>query len=426
MKHAKTILITAGGTHVPLDDVRTLGNNATGTFPAQLAEVALKAGFTVHYVHAKKAQEPFFRDCHFDPSKSIKEESSRLENLQKDIREYTSQCIFHEFETYDQYAQLLQGLITKTSFDIVFLAAAVSDYGIDKVVGKISSSEDTLHLILKKNPKIISLVKQWSSKPLFQVGFKLTVGLPSEELVEVAYKSGIENHSDLTVANDLISLRSESHARIMITPEKGVIPLVSTDRAKELLDFVLRRASGTHFKTRIIGEEPVEHKVFEQIRQACLTLSQNHMMPRFYAGSSFSHGSISLRHPTEGFFITARSSAKDDLKPEDIVHVVDVDFKHREISIQSCGGRKASLNAVLTAKVFESFPDVSVIVHTHTFAPEFPQTEFPETPGTLEYAQAPVPLLKDSRIINLVNHGLIAVGQDLQETLDYVLTYSHA
>ncbi|KXK08525.1 MAG: Methylthioribulose-1-phosphate dehydratase [Microgenomates bacterium OLB22] len=426
MKAPKTILITAGGTIEPIDDVRVIGNNARGTFPAQLAEVALRSGLTVHYVHAKNAEKPFYRNCHLDPSLSFREESSRLADLQRDIENYTADCTFHEFETYKEYAHVLENLISTCPIDIVFLAAAVSDYGVEKTEGKISSSKELLHLTLKKNPKIISLIKHWSPKPFFQVGFKLTAGLTPDELVEVAYKSGIENHSDLTVANDLVSLRCKTHHRMIITPEKGVIPLVSTDTAKELLEFALRRASGTHFKTTIIGKELVEQKVFEQIRQACLTLSQKHMMPRFYEGNTSSHGSISIRHPTEGFYITARSSAKDELQPDDIIRVVDVDFKHKVISIQSSGGKKASLNAVLTAKVFESFPDVSVIVHTHTFAPEFPLTEFPETPGTLEYAQAPVPLLKNSRIVNLVNHGLIAVGQDLQGTLENVLTYSHA
>jgi phosphopantothenate---cysteine ligase (CTP) len=426
VKAPKTILITAGGTTVPIDDVRVIGNTARGTFPAQLAEASLKAGYFVHYVHARSAEKPFFRDCRFDPLKPSKEEFARLETIQNDISKYQPHCTFHEFETYDDYSDLLKHLISTTPIDIAFLAAAVSDYGVEKKEGKISSSKELLHLTLKKNPKIIQQLKKWTKKPFFQVGFKLTVGLTPTELVEVGYKSGIENHSDLTVANDLVSLRTHSDSRKMVTSERGIISLDGSDVAQDLLNFAIRRTLVTHFKTVIVGEETVEKTVFQEMRKACAVLAGKQMMPLFYEGSTASHGSISIRHKREGFYITARSSSKMELKPEDIIHVTRVDWDKREIYIKSLHGRKASLNAVLTARIFESQPGVNILIHTHTFASEFPQTEFPETPGTLEYAQAPIPLLKDSRIVNLINHGLIATGQDLQETMDNVLTYSHA
>src|SRR3989338_6975136 len=189
------ILITAGGTIVKIDDVRHIGNFSTGSFPAKIADASLVSGHGVIYLHAKNAKIP-------TPNKKLR---------------------LFEYETYDDYANQLKQILRKNNIDIIFLGAATSDYGVKQYNGKISSSKKSIAIKLFRLPKIIKEVKKWSRKPLFQIGFKLLSGVNEKDLVEVAYKSGIENHSDLTIANDLAKIKAGKKEIILITPEKGTI-----------------------------------------------------------------------------------------------------------------------------------------------------------------------------------------------------------
>ena len=105
---------------------------------------------------------------------------------------------------------------------VLIHAMAVSDYtpvymtGLDEVEkaqdlhsfihrenqeAKISSKEEYQVLFQKKNPKIISLVKEWN--PAIQlIGFKLLVDVSSEELIQVARESLVKNHASMIVANE--------------------------------------------------------------------------------------------------------------------------------------------------------------------------------------------------------------------------------
>ena len=51
-------LITAGGTREAVDDVRWLGNVASGALPAAMAEALLRRGWAVDYVHGPEAIVP--------------------------------------------------------------------------------------------------------------------------------------------------------------------------------------------------------------------------------------------------------------------------------------------------------------------------------------------------------------------------------
>lgn len=391
------ILITAGGTMVKIDDVRHIGNFGTGSFPAKIANAALAKSHEVIYLHAKNAKTP---------------------NTHRQLK-------LAIYETYDEYASELKKIISKNKIDIVFLGAAVSDYGAKQHKGKISSAKSTFTIRFYRLPKIIKLVKQWSKTPLFQVGFKLLSGATEKKLIEVAHKSGLENRSDLTIANDLVKIKSEKRAVVVITPEKGAIKMQEPNLAEKIIEFVEGRVLAQHFKTVLITNTTINRKHGAEIkyfRAHCRRLSRLKLMPDFFDGAVSGHGSLALRVNGSSFLITARGSSKRNLRPDDIVFVRKVDWKKRKIIVESARGRKASLNAVLVAAILEKFPKINAVVHTHSFAKKVPTTKFPYTPGTLEYATKPTALFnKSTRIINLKDHGLVAIGNDLNETVGYVL-----
>lgn len=391
------ILITAGGTIVKIDDVRHIGNFSTGSFPAKIADASLIKNHEVIYLHAKNAKIPTL-------SKSLK---------------------LFEYETYDDYANQLKKILRKNNIDIIFLGAAVSDFGVKQYQGKISSSKKTMSIRLFRLPKIIKEVKRWSKKPLFQIGFKLLSGVDEKELVEVAYKSSLENNSDLTIANDLTKIKSGKREVILVTPEKGAIKLQEPDLAKKIVQFVEKRAQAQHFKTVLLPNKNVlkrfnkEIKVFKEL---CGLLNKQGLMPDFFKGSKSGHGSLALRVGGNSFLITARGSNKKNLQFDDVVLVKRVDWGRKEIVAESTSNKKASFNAVLVAKILENLPRVNAVVHTHSFKENAPTTKFAYTPGTLEYATKPINLFKkNTKVINLNNHGLVAVGSDLKETVNYVL-----
>ncbi len=391
------ILITAGGTIVKIDDVRHIGNFSTGSFPAKIADAALIKGHSVIYLHAKNAKIPAIK-------KKLK---------------------LFEYETYDDYARQLKIILKKNDIDVAFLAAAVSDYGVKQSKGKISSSKPSLVIRLFRLPKVIKGVKRWSRKPLFQVGFKLLSGVNQKELFEVAYKSSLENHSDLTIANDLSNIHKGKRGVILVTPEKGLIKLQEPKLAEKIISFVEKRSQVQHFSTVLSLKKNINKKFRREIilfKRLCHQLSKQGHMPDFYQGAESGHGSLALRTSKHGFLITARGSNKKSLRPHDVVFVKKVDWKKREIFVESATNEKASFNAILVANIFKKLPSVKAVVHTHKFFRGVPSTEFPFMPGTLQYAVIPAHLFRDkTRVINLKNHGLIAVGTDLQETVNHVL-----
>ena len=115
-------LVTAGGTRVYLDDVRYVGNTSGGGFGAKIVKA-------LYHFTLPQSQVDITHLKHKDatPVELSAKNGGRVYNMVG-------------FDSYQEYAERLERLIRTTDFDIVFLAAAVSDYGIDKQAGKISSA----------------------------------------------------------------------------------------------------------------------------------------------------------------------------------------------------------------------------------------------------------------------------------------------
>src|SRR3989344_7511466 len=312
----KTILVTAGGTIVKIDDVRHISNFSSGQFASRIAEEALKKGYIVFYLHAKKAKKPFDLDLVFNPNIPAKPQFNKIANVAKTYSKLKKNLRLYNFETVDDYSSSLKKILENNDIDIAFLMAAVSDYGLIKKGGKISSSADTFNLKLFKYPKIIKSVKSWSRKQLFQVGFKLLSGVNENKLTETAYKSGLDNQSNLTVANDLKHLKDGKRNVVIITPEKGRISLCEPDLAKKVLEFVLKRANATYFRTLMSRDKSFVTKYgsyLKPFKSVCGQLYKDKLMPPFYSRSKSSHGSLAVRVSGNSFLITARGSNKKDL-----------------------------------------------------------------------------------------------------------------
>jgi phosphopantothenate---cysteine ligase (CTP) len=235
---ALEVLITSGGTVAKIDDVRHLGNFSSGTTGSFIAEEFLKRGANVHYVYGKNAKRPFREELKMNTMKSLESEFTRLALSYRKYQILSPHLQEYSITTFEEYYECVKKILTQKKMEVVVLAAAVGDYGYSAKGGKLSSDEDNLTLEFKRNPKIISLIKEWNPQ-VYQVGFKLLSRVGEEELIETAYQHGIKNNSDLTVANTLEDGSFAKRKIFFITPEKEVTPVSERNLASELVTKVL-------------------------------------------------------------------------------------------------------------------------------------------------------------------------------------------
>ena len=196
----KKVLVIAGSTEEPFDDVRVITNRSSGETGIELARTAAERGAEVE-LWVGRIERPvptYIRTRRFTTS----------ESLAKMIREMSE-------------------------WDIVLFPAAVSDYSPDKIEGKVPSQEDSLTITLKRNPKLIDEVK---AKVI--VGFKAGARVEDSELVKEAMALMQRAGCTFVVANDVRDV-TPGKTRVIIVEADGSSQEVAgtkTDVADEVLD----------------------------------------------------------------------------------------------------------------------------------------------------------------------------------------------
>jgi phosphopantothenoylcysteine decarboxylase/phosphopantothenate--cysteine ligase len=170
------VLVTSGGTSVPIDGVRSITNLSTGHTGAAIAAHLSRSGHEVTCLRSR-GSEPA-------PSGAAQE----------------------EFVTFQDLDEALSRLLSTRDFDAIVHAAAVSDYSVDRVEvegpgagTKIESGRRPV-VHLKPNPRLIDSLRQRSrNRDLRLVGFKLTRGAE----IEAAVRALIDHSgADIVVHND--------------------------------------------------------------------------------------------------------------------------------------------------------------------------------------------------------------------------------
>ena len=408
------VIITSGGTRVKIDDVRHIGNFSTGTTGAKIAEEFLEHGATVYYLHAIDAKRPFKHDLTLDPTKDTNKEIERLTRIAAQYQKYKSHLHEYPFETYDDYARELEHLVKNTGAHIVLLAAAVSDYTCTYSTGKVSSSVETMQLTLTKTLKIISLIKQWNPK-IFLVGFKLLADVPLRELIDTAYKQGIKNHCNLTVANSINKSNFKLRTTFLITPEKGLTPVPLDSLPRKIVEMVSERVSTRSYQSVVKTNSNYLQLFKTEIEKFKADVSyfyKHCLFQPYYDGAKCHFGFVAKRIAAGGFLITSRASNKEDIPLSEIVYIPKVDFEKRLIYTESAGN-KASLNANVAAAIFSQRPEIDILLHSHISLGITNKTKTDYAPGTQEDVDEVMRCLSNNeRMVEQINHGIIALGSD--------------
>ena len=209
-------LITSGGTKVPIDEVRHVGNMSSGKFGAEIAQEALRDGHRVTFLCAKGSVRPDRVTLNIgDP------------DMPRDIGKvlwdtsYIAACrdrlAVVEYHDFADYAEKLQHILRQTKPAVTVLTAAVSDYGMPPTGGKISSDKDEITFTMTRLPKLISQIKIWCPST-YLVGFKLLVDATPEKMADAAAKQIATARSDLVVANDLREIKQGKHVLYLFRP----------------------------------------------------------------------------------------------------------------------------------------------------------------------------------------------------------------
>ena len=217
------VLVTAGGTVAPIDDVRQIANVSTGRLGASIAEAALERGAAVWYLHTPAALRPFERLARFNLDAEQDSEFARLRILQSRwhaVRDHLHPVPLR-LGTMPEYAATFARLVQAQRFDVVFLAMAASDFASDPTPGKIASTADELVIRCRRLPKLIASVRDLAPST-YLVGFKLAADAPLADLLAEAERANHANRADLTVANDLRTVRAGEHTIHLVRPRQAV------------------------------------------------------------------------------------------------------------------------------------------------------------------------------------------------------------
>ncbi|MFO0966517.1 MAG: phosphopantothenoylcysteine decarboxylase [Gemmataceae bacterium] len=200
------VLVTAGNTQTPIDDVRAITNIFTGRTGAALALEAYRQGHDVTLLTSH-------------PERIGELTADRL-----DSRRWRA----IPYRTFDELAAAMERHIAGATPDVVIHCAAVGDYRcvgvyapaegtrfeagpnrwhgsqlVDRAAAKVKSDEAELWLRLERAPKLVDKIRSdWGFGGAL-VKFKLEAGVSAERLLEVAERSRCQSRADLMVANTL-------------------------------------------------------------------------------------------------------------------------------------------------------------------------------------------------------------------------------
>jgi len=168
----RSVIVTAGGTHEPIDPVRVVANRSSGRQGFALAQAALDRGASVTLISGPSTLATPVGAERIDVTTAAEMQQAVLSRLE--------------------------------AADVLLMAAAVADFRADPSVQKIKRAKGELNLTLRPTEDILALVSQRrkkGSRPRVVVGF----AAESQDLVANARLKARDKGLDLIVANDILA-----------------------------------------------------------------------------------------------------------------------------------------------------------------------------------------------------------------------------
>lgn len=221
------ILITAGGTSEPVDNVRSITNTGTGRLGSLIAEAFAEQGDQVYYLCDPRAVRPQAQGIEIQTARST---TGVLEAMTALLQHHTIDAIIHSMAVSDYRPQ---GVCTVDALGAALQPLLAEDRPLPEALlealsraagaraGKISSQLDHPLVLLEKTPKILPLLRDLAPNAVL-VGFKLLSGVSHEELMEVAKALLQKNRCDFVLANDSTQIEGDSHLGYLLRADGQV------------------------------------------------------------------------------------------------------------------------------------------------------------------------------------------------------------
>ncbi len=179
MKNRK-ILISTGSTVEHIDPIRLISNSSSGRMGYSLLKKAIDLGLDVTLVKG---------------STMIDLEYTKLKD------QFNFKLI--ETRTTQQMMESVMGELSSKLYDIIILAAAVSDFKPEFYSNdKITTDRDSLVIRLVPTDKIVNQVK-FIQRETYLVAFKAEYQVSDRILLERSYRKLLDSDADMVVANDV-------------------------------------------------------------------------------------------------------------------------------------------------------------------------------------------------------------------------------
>jgi len=209
---ALKILVTAGGTQVPLDSVRAITNTSTGKTGSRIAQHLRLKGHEVCLLLSQNGHQGEFQ--------------GRTER----------------FATVGDLEGQLKNELGQRHYDLLIHAAAVSDFGVKdwspEGKSKKMKSDSEVTITLAPGPKLIQHAQSWSRNPdVSIVGFKLTAAASSYEQQEAIGKVFYNPGVIAVIHNDQKEITESQHRfHLWLSPDSEK---ASFDRIEDVIDQLL-------------------------------------------------------------------------------------------------------------------------------------------------------------------------------------------
>jgi len=207
----RTVIVTAGGTHEPIDPVRVVANRSSGRQGFALAQSAIDRGAAVTLISGPSTLATPVGAERIVVSTAAEMQQAVLERLE--------------------------------AADVLLMAAAVADFRADPSDQKIKRAQGALTLTLRPTQDILGLVAQRrkkGSRPRVVVGF----AAESQDLVANARVKAREKGLDLIVANDILAPDSGFAVdtnRVTLIDSAGSVQELPLMTKSEVAEVVLER-----------------------------------------------------------------------------------------------------------------------------------------------------------------------------------------
>lgn len=177
------------------------------------------------------------------------------------------------------------------------------------------------------------------------------------------------------------------------------------------------QSTGVRFEIVFLSKSPADDEKTNQLIYWCKRFDELGLAPK-------TAGNLSFR-TQKGFIITATGFALRAAEKDNLIEVLEVEIEEGQTLVHIKGKVIPSKESVLHAGVYDLRPEINAVFHVHdqlvlesAHELKLTHTEVEQPGGSYELAREVHRLLgltKDIKYIVLKNHGVISIGENMEE-----------